>query len=74
MIRKRTLRVVGHGIRLALFLLATVATVRFFLRTLETRGWSPGAFFGLLLVTGAVSLVWRGTLDLRKAIHRYRTS
>ena len=74
MIRRPVLRAIGHAVRLALFLLATVATVRFFLRTLETRGWSPGALFGLLLVLGTVSLVWRGAVGLRKAIHRVRTS
>ena len=72
MARSRLLRTAGHGIRLALFLLAGVAAVRFFLDVLTVRGWGPGAFFGLLLITGAVSLVWRATVDFRKSVRRLR--
>lgn len=73
MARKRSIRVVGHAVRLALFVLAVVYAGRFLVGTLDSRGWSPAAFFGLLLVAGALSLVWRGTLDLRKALHRMRS-
>ena len=61
-----------HGVRLALFLLACFAAGRFLVRTVDRGGWTPGAFFGLLLVTGAVSLAWRAVLDLRKATRRRR--
>ena len=71
-LRSRKMRLVGHSIRLALFLLAGVMAVRYFLDALETGGWTPRAMFAFLLVTGAVSLIWRATLDLRKAHSRRR--
>jgi hypothetical protein len=70
--RARALRLLGQGVRLALFALAGVAAARFFWDALASGGWTPRAFLGFLLVTGAVSLVWRGYLDLRKAYRRYR--
>ena len=72
MSRSRSIRLVGHGVRLALFILAGVAAGRFFLDTLGSRGWGPGTFFGLLLVTGTLSLIWRASLDLRKLLRRKR--
>ena len=66
------MRLVGHSVRLALFVLAGVLAIRYFLDSLEGGGWSPRAMFAFLLVTGAVSLVWRATLDLRKVRHPRR--
>ena len=70
--RSRTRRVVGHSVRLALFLAIGVLAVRYFLDSLSAGGWTPRAMFAFLLVTGAASLVWRAALDLRKARSRRR--
>lgn len=70
--RARAVRLLGQTVRLSLFALAGVAAARFFWSALSSEGWTPRAFLGLLLVTGAVSLVWRGYLDFRKAYRRYR--
>lgn len=71
--RTRLLRTGGHALRLVVFVLAGILAVRFVIDTVTFRGWSPGAFFGLLLVTGAIALVWRATIDLRKSVRRLRT-
>ena len=72
MLRPRLLRAIGHGVRLALFILFGVWAARFLLGTVTIQGWTPGAFFGVLLLTGAVLLVWRATIDLRTAVKRLR--
>lgn len=66
----RSMRILGHAVRVALFVLATVAAIRFLLDSVGVRGWDPKAFFALLLVTGALALLWRSALDLRKAVRR----
>lgn len=68
--RKRTLRAAGHAVRLLLFLVAAYAAGRFLMGALRTDGWGPGALFGLLLVAGALSLVWRAGVDLRRQVQR----
>lgn len=70
--RTRTRKLLGHSVRLALFVLAGVAALRYFLDSLGAGGWTPRTTFGFLILTGAVSLVWRATLDLQKARHRPR--
>lgn len=70
---KRKLRAVGHAARLVLFAVLVFYAFRFFTDTVSMRGWGPGAFFGLLLITGALALVWRATIDFRKAVRRLRT-
>ena len=70
MARSRAARLVGPCVRLALFAIATIAAVRFLYGTVASRGWGPGALFGLLLIAGGIALVWRATLDLRKALGR----
>ncbi|HUE96079.1 MAG TPA: hypothetical protein VMN39_05440 [Longimicrobiaceae bacterium] len=72
MSRTRLLRAVGHAVRLLLFILVVLLAVRFFLDVVSMNGWGPGALFGLLLITGAISLVWRATIDFRKAVRRLR--
>ena len=72
MYRARTIRVAGNALRLALFVAAIYAAGRFFVDAVRTQGMSPGAVFGLLLVTGAIGLTWRSALDLRRSIRRLR--
>jgi hypothetical protein len=68
----RILRLAGHAVLLVLFVLATYGAVRFFLGTVTARGFDPGALFGLLLVLGTISLVWRSVGNVRRAYRRYR--
>ena len=70
--RSRSVRAAGHVVRLALFALLLTGALRFFLGTVDARGWSPAALFALLLLTGAASLTWRSALDLRRALRRLR--
>jgi hypothetical protein len=70
--RSRSVRLLGHLVRLTLFALAGIAALRFFSGVLLTEGWTPRTFFALLLLTGALSLVWRATLDLARASRRRR--
>ena len=67
MLRPRLLRAIGHGIRLVLFILLGVWAIRFLLDIVTIQGWTPGAFFGVLVLTGSALLVWRATIDLRRA-------
>lgn len=69
---RRSVRLTGHLLLLALFALAAVAALRFFWGALETEGWSPRTFFALLVLTGAVALVWRETLSTTKVARRLR--
>ena len=71
MSRRRKLHIAGHTVRLVLFALATLAALRFVLRMLDRHEGGPAVVFGLLLLTGALSLVWRAVLDLRKAARRH---
>jgi len=73
MVRSRKVRAAGNGLRLLLFIVATYAALRFLLASVASDGWGPAALFGLLLVAGALSLVWRSLTDLRKSIHRLRS-
>jgi len=68
----RKLRVVGHGVRLLLFAVAALAATRFFWESVSGEGLSPRSVFALILLSGGVSLVWRGTLDLRRAVAKLR--
>ena len=68
----RPLRLFGHVVRLTLFILVGVMAARFFSEALSTDGWAPRTFFALLLLTGAMSLVWRSALDLVKVARRRR--
>ena len=70
--RSRSVRLAGRAVRLALFALFGVFAVRFFSDALLSEGWTPRTFFALLLLTGALSLVWRATLDLARASRRRR--
>lgn len=71
--RSRRVRAFGHAVRLGLFLLVTWLTGQFLVDTISMRGWGPGALFGLLLFAGAISLVWRASIDFRKSVRRLRT-
>lgn len=68
----RTTRAALETVRFAAFLVLAVAAVRGLLGVVASRGWGPGAFFWLLLVTGAVALTWRAALELRKRVRRAR--
>ncbi len=68
----RKLRVVGHGVRLLLAALAALAAIRFFWDAVTVEGLSPRSVFALILLSGGVSLVWRGTVDFRRAVSRLR--
>lgn len=68
----RSLRLAGHVVRVTLFVLVGIMAVRFFTDALSSDGWAPRTFFALLLLTGAVSLVWRSALDLVKVARRRR--
>jgi hypothetical protein len=67
------MRAAGNGLRLLLFVIATIAAVRFLTASVARDGWGPAALFGLLLVAGALSLVWRSTRDFRRALSRLRS-
>ncbi|CAN5702696.1 hypothetical protein BH23GEM6_BH23GEM6_19030 [soil metagenome] len=73
MVRSRKVRAAGNGLRLLLFVVATYAALRFLLASVSSDGWGPAALFGVLLVAGASSLVWRSLADLRKSIQRLRS-
>ena len=70
--RSRSARFLGQLVRLSLFAVAGFAALRFFSDALFTEGWTPRTFFGLLLLTGALSLIWRAALDFAKAARRLR--
>jgi multisubunit Na+/H+ antiporter MnhE subunit len=70
--RSRSLRLAGQAVRLALFAIFGVIAVRFFSDTLLDEGWTPRTFFALLVLTGAVSLVWRAALDVAKIARKTR--
>jgi hypothetical protein len=70
--RSRKMRAMGSALRLLLFIVATYAAVRFLTRSIATDGMGPAAVFGLLLVAGAVSLVWRSATDFRRSLNRLR--
>ena len=70
--RSRSRRLLKHALKLTLFGAAGVLALRFFYETLFAEGWTPRAFFALLLLTGALSLVWRSALDVARAARRGR--
>ena len=70
--RSRSVRFAGQLVRLTIFALVGLAALRFFSDALFTEGWAPRTFFALLLLTGALSLVWRATLDFARAARRLR--
>lgn len=70
----RSLRLFGHAVRVVLFAIVGVMSVRFFSDALRSDGWAPRTFFALLLLTGAVSLLWRAALDFAKVARRRRTA
>jgi hypothetical protein len=72
--RARTHRLLAHSVKLVLFLAAGAAALRYFLSALGEEGWTPRTFFGLFLLTGALSLVWRATLDLQQVVRRSRST
>lgn len=71
--KRRHLRLIGTAVRLALFAFVGIMAVRYFVGIVARQGWGPAAFFGLLLSTGALALVWHASVDLRKAVRRLRT-
>lgn len=70
MSRRRTLHLAGHTVRLLLFLVALLAAIRYLLGILEGHTEGPAVVFALLLLTGALALVWRAALDLRREARR----
>jgi hypothetical protein len=71
--RSRTVRAAGNALRFLLFVLATFAALRFLAGSVTSQGWGPAALFGLLLVTGAISLSWRSARDLRRSLLRLKS-
>ena len=70
--RSRSVRFAGKAARLALFVLFGVFAIRFFSDALFSEGWTPRTFFALLVLTGAISLVWRAALDVAKVARTAR--
>jgi hypothetical protein len=70
--RARSAHLFKHMVKLALFVAAGAMAVRYFVGTLLAEGWTPQAFFALLVLTGAVSLVWRSALDVAKVARRLK--
>ena len=70
--RSRPARLAGKAFRLTLYAIVGVLAVRFFADSLLSEGWTPRTFFALLLLTGAVSLVWRAALDVAKIAKKLR--
>ena len=70
--RSRSVRLAGKAVRLVLFAIFGVFAVRFFSDALLSEGWTPRTFFALLVLTGAVSLVWRAALDVAKIAKKMR--
>ena len=70
--RARSAHLFKHMVKLALFLAVGAVAVRYFVETLLVEGWTPHTFFALLLLTGALSLVWRSALDVAKVGRRLR--
>ncbi len=70
--RSRKMRATGDALRLLLFVAATYAAVRFLGNSVARDGMGPAAVFGLLLVAGSVSLVWRSTTVLKRSLNRLR--
>lgn len=73
MARRRIVRFVGPGVRFAVVLLAGLLAARFFFDTVVSRGMGPATVFALLVLTAVVALLWRATLDVRRALRRLRT-
>lgn len=73
MTRRRLMRIVGPGLRVALLAAAGLWALSFLVGTISTRGAGPAAVFGVLVLAMALALLWRATLDMRKALRRLRT-
>ena len=69
---RRSVRLTGHLLLLALLALAAIAAVRFFWGSLDAEGWSPRTLFALLVLTGALALVWREALSAAKLARKLR--
>ena len=69
---RRSAKLFRHMVKLTLFAAAGAVAVRFFAGSLLVEGWTPRTFFALLLLTGAVSLVWRSALDVAKVARRMK--
>jgi hypothetical protein len=72
MARRRTVRVLGPGIRLALLLVAAVLAVRYLIGTITAESSGPAVVFAVLVLATVVALLWRATLSMRKAVRRLR--
>jgi hypothetical protein len=70
--RSRSVKLLGHLVRLTLFAVMAYGATRYFTGTLLDEGWRPPTFFALLVLTGALSLVWRAALDVAKIARRMR--
>jgi hypothetical protein len=73
MARARAVRIVGPGVRVALPTLLALWAVYFLFGTIMAEGAGPATVFGLLVLAAAMALLWRATLDLRKALRRLRS-
>jgi hypothetical protein len=73
MARKRVTRILGPGVRFALLLLFGAWALRFLFGTLSAEGAGPATVFAVLVLAGAAALLWRATLDMRRAVRRLRT-
>ena len=70
--RARSAHLFKHMVKLAVFVMAGAVALRYFVGTLLVEGWTPQTFFALLVLTGAVSLVWRSALDVAKVARRLK--
>jgi hypothetical protein len=72
MSRSRVRRIVGPGIRFAVVLVAGILALRFLFGTVTAEGMGPATVFALLVLAMVAALVWRASLDMRKALRRLR--
>jgi hypothetical protein len=72
MARSRVRRIVGPGIRFLVVLLALLLATRFLFGTVTARGMGPETVFALLVLATAAALLWRASLNMRKALRRLR--
>jgi hypothetical protein len=72
MARTRVRRIAGPAARFALVVLAAFWAARFLFGTIASDGLGPPAVFALLIAAMAAALLWRATLDVRRAVRRLR--
>jgi hypothetical protein len=72
MARVRIRRVVAPAVWFAVVLVVGLWAVRFLFGTVAAQGMGPAAVFGLLVLATAVALLWRATLNMRRAVRRLR--